>query len=222
VGREALGPRAPTTALEAARAVALFDQRGCVSPHVFLVEEGGEVSPGEWATLLAGTMAKVEEELPFGVLSQEEGVGLQQFRGVGEMEEALGGGAIIFHGGANAPWTVFFHPGGELKPSCLGRTVTVLPLADLNLAPKALEDWAGHLQTVGLAGSGDRIGSLVESLARMGVTRVAPLGGVPWPPPWWHHDGSGPLRALTRWTDWEDLGGGSTPGTVGEWRLDPE
>ena len=43
----------------------------------------------------------------------------------------------------------------------------------------------------------------MEDMARLGVSRIAPMEKVPWPPSWWHHDGSGPLRDLVRWTDLE-------------------
>ena len=46
VGREALtAERAPRVARVAARAVSMFDQRGCVSAHAIYVEEGGAVDP---------------------------------------------------------------------------------------------------------------------------------------------------------------------------------
>ena len=67
VGREALAAgRADRTARAAARAVAAFDQRGCVSPHLFWVEEGGALTPAGWAARLAAAMAAVERDLPAG------------------------------------------------------------------------------------------------------------------------------------------------------------
>ena len=42
-----------------------------------------------------------------------------------------------------------------------------------------------------------------EALASIGASRVTSLSDAPWPPPWWHHDGGGPLRSLVRWTDLE-------------------
>jgi hypothetical protein len=220
VGREALGAgggsrntaasgvpvgSARETALAAARAVALFDQRGCVSPHVFLVEEGGEVDPESWAGLLAGSLGGLEEDLPAGPLSVEDGAALQQLRGEAELEESLGRGRVI-HGGAEAPWTVHFRKGGALEPSCLNRVVRVMPVGDLlEDGLPMLTGWRHHLQTVGAAGLGPDRRALLEGLVRLGVSRVVRLADVPWPPPWWHHDGRGPLRALVRWTDLEGV-----------------
>ncbi len=61
VGREAANA---DTARRAAGDVALFDQQGCVSPHLFYVEEGGEVAPPAWARLLADAIGEQEAELP--------------------------------------------------------------------------------------------------------------------------------------------------------------
>ena len=67
VGRAALTEaRADRTAMAAARAIAAFDQRGCVSPHLLWVEEGGVRTAAEWAGRLAAAMAAVERDLPAG------------------------------------------------------------------------------------------------------------------------------------------------------------
>ncbi len=205
LGRGALGAReseAAALAARVARAVALFDQRGCVSPQILFVEEGGEVAPEAWSGLLAGAFAELEETLPSGTVPPEEGALLQQLRGAGEMKASAGDGTI-HHGGPGAPWTVLFEPGGGLQPTCLNRTVRVIPVPELEDAVGALRPASRHLQTVGVAGLGEGAGRIREALARMGVSRMVGFDGVPWPRPWWHHDGEGPLRALVRWTDWE-------------------
>ncbi len=201
----AVRKKARHVARDAARSVALFDQRGCVSPHVFFVERGGEVEPEDWAGLLAGALQELERVLPSGEFSLEEGVAIQQLRGVAEMEEGLGNG-VVHHGGEGAPWTVLFLPGGTVEPSCLNRTVRVLPVDTVEDALSALRVWAPHLQTVGVAGLEDRTADVLESLARLGVSRISSFEGVPWPRTWWHHDGSGPLQDLIRWTDVEGVG----------------
>lgn len=209
VGRDALrgGSKAAgarESALAAARAVALFDQRGCVSPHAFFLEGGGDTSPLEWAELLSEALKGLEDDLPSGPLSPEDGALLQQLRGSAEMEESLGRGRV-FHGGSTAPWTVLLEPDGRLEPSCLNRTVRVIPVDDVKAVLLLLDSWAPHLQTVGVAGLGDRRNEILDGLVKLGVSRVVALDGIPWPPPWWHHDGSGPLLSLVRWTDVEGV-----------------
>ncbi|MGD8361776.1 MAG: acyl-CoA reductase [Gemmatimonadota bacterium] len=191
------------TARSAALAVAVFDQRGCVSPHLIFVEEGGETGPEAWAEHLSGALKGMEEELPSGPVSAEEGSALQQLRGKAELEESQGRGRV-FHGGSAAPWTVLFEPGGKPEVSCLNRTVKVIPVGAVADILPSLEPWRSHLQTVGVAGLGGGRQEVLEGLARLGVSRVVEMARVPWPPPWWHHDGSGPLQALVRWMDVEE------------------
>lgn len=205
IGRGALESEegAMEVAREAAWATAVFDQRGCVSPHLFYVEEEGEVDPREWARLLARGLREVEEELPAGPLLPDEASAVQQVRGAAELRQAAGEG-VELHGAEELAWTVIFDPDPGFQASCLGRLVRVKPIPDLlELAP-GLADVGPVLQTVGLAGAGDRTEEVAETLARAGASRVTPLDQVPWPPPWWHHDGSGPLRVLVRWIDVED------------------
>jgi hypothetical protein len=91
-----------------------------------------------------------------------------------------------------------------VEASCLNRTVRVLAVDDLRESLPALKDWVPFLQTVGVAGMEGRMPEMVEALSRLGVSRISPLAKVPWPDPWWHHDGFGPLVELVRWTDVED------------------
>ncbi len=203
VGRAALAPaRADRTALAAARAVAAFDQRGCVSPHLFWVEEGATLTPAEWAGRLAAAVAAVEQDLPAGPASADTASLVQQLRGTWELKEATGGGARVFRP-PGVEWTVVYDPDPAFAPSCLGRFAWVKPVRDLDRVPALLADMRPFLQTVGLCGAGGRAPALAERLGRAGVSRVTSLQRMAWPPAWWHQDGGDPLRALLRWVDWE-------------------
>jgi len=214
VGRGALGgdvgpgpgEDVRSTVRHAARSVALFDQKGCVSPHVFFVERGGRVEPEGWAALLGDAFRDLESVLPSGIPSVEEGVAIQHLRGAAELNEGMGVG-VVHHGGKDGSWTVLFLPKGHVEPSCLNRTVRVIPVNQLEDALEILKEWAPYLQTVGVAGLGEGMPEVRESLARLGVSRISSLGEVPWPKPWWRHDGSGPLNDLVRWTDVEEESG---------------
>ncbi len=203
VGREALATTAAEgTAEMGARAVATFDQRGCVSPHAFWVEEGGDVGPAAWAELLGRGMSTIETELPSGAPTAATASAIHQLRGAWELKEASGSGVRVFRS-PSTEWTVVYDPDQAFAPSCLGRFVWVKPVRDLGQAPGIARAIGPHLQTVGLCGAGERTGELVERLGRAGASRVTTLEGMAWPPPWWHHDGTGPLHALSRWVDWE-------------------
>jgi hypothetical protein len=218
VGRGALtAAAADATAADVARAIGLFDQRGCVSPQIVYVEEGCERSPEEFAEALARALAELEGRLPTGPLELAEAASLHQTRGTAELLAAAAGGRVI-HGGA-AAWTVLFEPqsgasaqsesrGAPGVPSpypapAAGRVARVRPLASVEALPRLLAPLSGYLQTVGVAGLGDRMERVARSVATVGASRVVPFAGVPFPPPWWHHDGGGPLTDLVSWIDLE-------------------
>jgi hypothetical protein len=201
LGRDRLtGESAGDLAGEAARTVALFDQRGCVSPHVFYVEEGGSVGPREWAALLADRLEEWSARLPAGPLEPDEASRIQQVRGEFEMRSAAGQDVALWSG-AGLGWTVAFDPDPSFRASCLGRVVRVLPIPDLRAVLSHLEPVSHHLQTVALETGPERRDDLALALARLGASRITTLSDMPWPPPWWHHDGAGPLRSLVRWAD---------------------
>ncbi len=203
VGREALGTDLfHRTASEVAGAVAFFDQRGCVSPHVIYVEEGGAADAPAFAEELADALAVVETHLPGGRLDPAESSELHQVRGAAELMAATGSGLEVRHGG-EASWTVILDPEPSFVPSCGARVVRVKPVDDILRVPAIVEPLGHHLQTVGVAGCGGRIEALGEAFGRVGANRITGFADVPFPHPWWHHDGTGPLQALVRWVDLE-------------------
>lgn len=191
------------TAADAARLAALdastFDQQGCVSPHVFYVEEGGAVSSQEWAGLLAMEMAAVERDLPRGPLAPAEASAIRQLRARAEFSD----GVDLHAPPEGTAWTVIFDPDSAFEASCLNRVVRVKPVRDAAEVPALLANYAHLLQTVGVSASPERTEALAAAFGRLGASRISPLGRMAWPPPWWHHDGHPPLRDLVRWCDLE-------------------
>ena len=212
VGAGVLGSEdsAARCAGEVARAAAFFDQRGCVSPRVVYVEDSPlATGPATFSRLLASALDRLEAALPSGDLDRTERSGVHQLRGTAEMLSAgLEGGprdTWLAHGGA-APWTVVYDPDRALETSCVGRTIVVRPFRGLGDLIAMLEPIGRHLQTVGVAGLGNRLVEVAVSVGRIGASRVTSFAAVPFPSPWWHHDGRGPLTDLVRWTDLERSG----------------
>jgi hypothetical protein len=202
VGRDALGAkRVEATAAEVAAAVATYDQRGCVSPQVIFVEEGGATSPAGFADALARALEAVEARLPTGRLDAAQASTLQQARGTAELLAATAGG-VVRHG-FRAAWTIVFAAMAIVPGPTAGRFVFVRPLRDAEELPEALGRLGPHLQTVGAAGLDERLEAVAGALGLVGASRVAPFGSVAFPPAWWHHDGRGPLLDLVRWVDLE-------------------
>lgn len=205
VPREAADPSmAARHADEAANAVAMFDQQGCTSPHVFYIEEGGDVSPREWARMLAEAMATAERRLPRGHLSPGESAAILQTRGEAEIAQLANRGVEMHVPSAGTEWTVIFDPDPAFVPSCLNRTVRVKPVEAIELIVPIVTSVGSALQTVGVAGSLEGRQRVAALLGAIGATRITSIPRMPWPPPDWHHDGRPPLGSLVRWCDLEE------------------
>jgi hypothetical protein len=202
--REALAAEGAAALADAAALdVATFDQQGCVSPHLYYVEEGGATSPRTFAALLAASLARLESVLPRGTLAPGEAAAIRQLRG--EMEFArLAGGDVELHASPDGTrWTVVFDPDPAFAASCLNRVVRVKPVPELDVVPELVRPIAPVLQSVGVAGPESRTAPVAAALGRLGASRLAPFGSLAWPPATWHHDGRPPLAELVRWCDWE-------------------
>lgn len=207
VARESLSSvsRATTAARAAASAVAAFDQRGCVSPQVIWVEKGALVEPLRWAELLLEQLATLSATLPAGAVDPASATQFQQLVGTFEVKQAAGGAHRVLGQGLKQG-VVFFDPepnvGSALTVAC--RAVIVKPIPDLSGLPEVLGPVSRVLQTFGLAGPAKRRRALANSLANFGLTRVTTFDRQPWPPAWWRHDGTEPLRALVDWVELEE------------------
>lgn len=205
IGRECLSAReADHLAQQAAYGVSVFDQQGCVSPHLLYAERGGEVSPKAFAAMLAREMAAVHREMPRGPLPLADSTAIRHLRGTYEFR-ALTDDRIQLHGSEpGTAWTVIYEEDEPFTASCLNRTVRVHPVDDLQQdVPIRLEPVRAYLQTAGVAISAARLPALAEALGRLGVTRLSSLEQMPWPAMTWHHDGRCNLLDLVRWTDIE-------------------
>jgi len=190
------------TAEDVAEAVALFDRRGCVSPQIVYVESGGDSTPRDFADHLADAMQSVQERLPAGALDAAEASSMQQARGIAELLAASSPGVWVRHGG-RTPWTVVLAGAESVVPNGGGRFLRVEPVTSLADVPERVRPIRAHLQTVGTAGVDHAHAEAMDDLARVGVSRIVPFRSMAFPPPWWHHDGRGPLTPLLHWVDRE-------------------
>jgi len=202
VGREALGPGVEDVARDVARAVAMFEHRGCVCPHVVFVEEHGPMVPEAFAERVGAALEAIAREWPAAAESddaQAEAAALAQARGTVEIHEAAGAARMMDGGVDN--WTVVFETDLVEIPALPGRAVRIRSVGDLAEVPAILGSAGRHLQSVGYAGVDGRIDALAQALGQAGASRVVPFAHVSFPPPWWLHDGQGPLTTLVRWVE---------------------
>jgi hypothetical protein len=206
VSAEALASdRVARTTDAAALALATFDQRGCTSPVAFLVERAGAASTRAFCEALGRRLTELSRALPSGAAAPPEAARRRQVIEAAELR------VVRPEGGSRAPGPPIEGPGFCVIPTarlefsefCVGRTVQVLEVADLEDAAERLAPLAGALQTVGYAGEPSGIDRIADRLAALGVSRITTLDAMPWPPPAWRHDGAHPLRELVRWSDLE-------------------
>ena len=186
------------TATEAARAVSLFDQKGCVSTHLILLL-GDQAEARLWCGCLAEHLARIGATLSAGPLSPGELSSLHQLRGRLAMRGAASEDVEVWSPKAT-DWTVALTPAELFEPAG-GRTAWVVPVRDRAACLEVLARLSPILQTVGLAGIRAGRTRFAEALSALGATRIVPLGEIPFPQPEWLHDGSRPLGELVRWSE---------------------
>lgn len=204
LAREALlAERLDDLAERAAYDVARFDQQGCLSPHLFYVEEGGEVGAESFARALGAALERWSAAVPRGRVSSDERARIAGVRREHEFRAATGSGAAF--GGDE--FAVLLDPDPSFAASCLNRVVWVKPLRDLEDLPALLTPVSRYLQTAGVAVEGRRGEALAEVLAEAGLDRICPVGQMGDPPVTWHHDGRFNLVDFLRFTDLEPESG---------------
>lgn len=204
VGRSALADhtRGDRLAMDIARAVATFDQQGCVSPHGVWVEDGGAVNGRDLAESIARCLVALDRELPPGGRSAAESAAVHDVRSRAEFRQ-MAGEETAFWASRDTAWTVIWDRSPEFRSSPLSRTIRVHSVSSLLDVAARLAPLGATLQTVAIAADGATIEALAQRFAEIGATRITDFTRMPWPPADSHHDGRGPLVELVRWVDLE-------------------
>jgi len=181
-----------------ARDVAIWDQRGCLSPHGIVVV-GSHTSSERLMSYLAEALRDIERELPVGPLTVAEAAGLRSFhadlaarRLAGESLDWLDSGEV----GRPVRWLVWRDesPAFEVSPGRrhvrVWRASTPDELVAEALPPRA------HLQSVGLDASDPAAPGLEAILRAAGVPVIASLGSMQSPPVDWPNKGRHLLQEL--------------------------
>ncbi len=187
----------------AADDVVAWDQNGCLSPHVFYVEERGAVESDKFASLLAAELLKREATEPRGEITMEESAAIASRRAIYETLAAHRGDVKIWASRNSTAWTVVFEHELRLHFSPLNRFIFVKPVPDVAAALQGLDEVQGKVSTVGVAAPPEKMRELARQFAHWGATRICPLGQMQNPPLTWRHDGRPPLGDLVTWADWE-------------------
>ncbi|MBI3549755.1 MAG: AMP-binding protein [Elusimicrobia bacterium] len=180
-------------ARRAARDVALWDQSACASPQTFFVQ--GDAA--RFASALAGALAAEARALPPGRRSQDSAADIQEHRHRALSAELLSRGRLLAPEGTG--WTVALRAETELRPSPLGRFITVCPYRGPKELLAAIRPAAPYLQTAGLLAAPAEAPGYAEALGAAGAARVPELGRMLEGDAGDPHDGRYPLAELVRW-----------------------
>lgn len=186
------------TASRLALDVAMYDQQGCVSPHMAFVERGGPLSPEGFAQAAAGGLAALQTRMPRGQLSLDEAAALRSAR-----DEAEFTADACFFSPDDLAWAVVHQEEPSFLPSPLNRLLRTYALDSLAEVEELVAPHAGFLQTVAFAGPEEKRLAVAEALGRLGASRIVPVGQAQEPHPLWRHDGRPTAGDLVRWVDIE-------------------
>lgn len=203
IAREYLTKKRVTeTAHDAALATSLYDQLGCLSPQMFWVEEGGEVSAEEFGEYLARAMEDVNKSIPRGEISLDTAAKISQLQETYEFRSLSEDGLRIWSS-KGTDWTVIYEKNPEFTPSCMYRFVRIKPVRDVNEIPELVKESpflkAEYLQTVGAALPEERKLKFADQMGKLGVSRVTSLKEMG-KPPVGPHDRRYGLADLIEWT----------------------
>ena len=202
---------AKEVAQKAAYDVALYDQQGCLSPQLIYVEEGGSVSPKEFAVLLAKGLAHWQIVLPRGPVTSEVSSAIRKVRDEAEWQ-ALAGKDVGLHTSLNGTdWTVIYDAESTFAQSPLSRTIRVRPLQNIEQLKELLDSWRSYLEAVGVAASPEQATTIADLLGSLQVSHVCPIGTMQLSPLSWRHGGRPRIGDWVRWAGLDEAMQGSNP-----------
>lgn len=183
----------------AARDASLFDQQGCLSPHLYYAGGEGPDTARRFAAALAIAMEAFDRHTPRRSLDTGAANEIRQLRSSYQFRAANDAGVQIWCSEGSTAWTVIYEDEPQFAVSPLNRVVFVKPLPE-NLEP--------HLALVRTHLSSISVWPFREEYSRKaasegGSSRICALGSAQNPSLFWHQDG---LRSIAPLVTWIDLG----------------
>ncbi len=202
-GRIYASNKASSIVAHAAADVVAWNQLGCLSPHVFYVEDGNLQLARRFAADLAKELEHIEEIEPRGVLPVNVSARLASRRSFYEVRAAHSPETQCWFSPESTAWSVVYESDPLFQTSCCNRFIYVKPVSSLGDALHAADPIRDDVSTVGLAATKEEYWLLAEQLAQWGALRVCPIGQMQKPPLLWRHDGRPPLADLVSYSDFE-------------------
>lgn len=187
---------APRLARAIARDAAVYDQSGCLSPQVVLVEEGAAVSPADLARHLALALVAAERDLPPGPVPLPDAAVARLFLEDSRLLARAGGGLVLPPSGPVPPAVVLL-PGLPARPAPGFRVLQVVPFRGVPDLPALLPALAGRLQGLAVAGDRRRLAAALARAPAYRPCRLCAPGRLQSPPAGWPENGLDVVRALS-------------------------
>ncbi|MFA4015698.1 MAG: hypothetical protein RUDDFDWM_000790 [Candidatus Fervidibacterota bacterium] len=183
--------------------VAMFDQQGCMSPHiVFVIGEREDAK--EFVAALSKSLEGVSQKLTAGRFVKERAATIHSYRMVYTMA-----GEDVIPADGSVDWTVVLlsqplHSSLFLNHMmCPPRTVFVRNTKTIKGLKEEVELFRDFLSSAGCIVCERCEKELVDTLATIGVSRICELGRMQLPSSWWHHDGRFNIADFLTWTEIE-------------------
>ncbi len=205
VAREFLtAERLPLVAPLAALDTLIWDQNGCLSPRLHFVEEGGALTPEEYAAALTAALRVLGTRLPCGLCDLH-----RRHSRFDKFHALAAGGRATVHSTYEDPFLVVvdhrpYDPLilAEAINDARDRTVIVRPVPELAVLPSEYLGRlpARNLQTLSVAldSRAPEFLPLAEALGRCGVTALRTVGRAAFPDLAYSWDGLLPCDFITR------------------------
>jgi hypothetical protein len=187
----------------AATDLTAWNQRGCLSPQAFYLENNGRVGPEQFAEMLAVELSKREKTDPRGSIPTEAAAAIARRRAFYQVRAADSPDTRLWCSEGSTSWTIVYEADPAFQFSCLNRFVYIKSVANLGEALHGAGRIRGQVSTVGLGAVEAEAHPVALELTRWGAMRICPIGQMQNPPLSWRHDGRPPLGDLVTWTDWE-------------------
>jgi hypothetical protein len=194
ISKEYLGSRAREIAELASLDVCAWDQQGCFSPQEIFVETGGEVSPLDFARMLAEEMETTTRALPKGTNSGKIQVldGYYQYL----TKEMMGEPVKIFPSKDHLWLVIYDQSTMNFDPSPLFRVIRVKPVPDIMDIPRIVKPIGRFLQTVGVAIPDNRLIPFADAMGKVGASNMRTVSSMTLQKSWEPWDGRFPLHEL--------------------------
>ena len=183
----------------------MADQRGCLSPVLVFAQQGGSVSPEDFARLVAIELERIEKsERSKPRRGIADSLAVNRLRNLLRMRALKGGKVGYWMSDTPGRWAVGYDEKNEAEFSSGAQILRVKGFKKLSDIEGVLQKMSRSLQAVFLECAPTHRKQIAEWLSLFGVNRICRAGQLQKPPITWHHDGR---PNLANWLTWVDLEG---------------